>query len=91
MNFISLILSIIIKFYQLLISPLTQPSCRYLPTCSCYAMEAIKTHGPFVGLLLSIKRILRCNPFGGSGFDPVKTPINLLTQSSERTKLNVRS
>ncbi len=47
------------------------PSCRYTPTCSEYAIEAIKKHGPFKGLWLATKRILRCHPWGGHGYDPV--------------------
>lgn len=58
-------------FYQKCISPMTSPSCRFTPTCSQYAVEAIKKHGPFKGLYLAIKRILRCHPWGGSGYDPV--------------------
>mgnify|MGYP002239438652 CR=1 FL=1 len=46
-------------------------SCRFVPTCSEYAIEAIKKHGPFKGLYLAVRRILRCHPWGGSGYDPV--------------------
>lgn len=60
-----------IKFYRSYISPLTPPSCRFTPTCSQYALEAIQKHGPFKGLYLAVKRILRCHPWGGSGYDPV--------------------
>lgn len=60
-----------IKFYQHCISPLTPAMCRYTPTCSQYAKEAIIKHGPFKGGWLAFKRILRCNPWGGSGYDPV--------------------
>lgn len=60
-----------IYFYQRCISPHTPPVCRFTPTCSQYAVEAIKKHGPFKGLLLAVWRILRCNPWGGSGYDPV--------------------
>lgn len=60
-----------IRFYQRHISPLTPPACRYTPTCSQYAVEAIRKHGPFRGTWLAVKRILRCNPWGGSGYDPV--------------------
>lgn len=60
-----------IRFYQRCISPLTPPMCRYTPTCSQYAVEAIRKHGPLKGLWLAIKRIARCNPWGGSGYDPV--------------------
>jgi putative membrane protein insertion efficiency factor len=64
-------LILIVKFYQLVISPLKPQSCRFTPTCSAYAIEALKKHGPIKGVYLSIKRILRCNPWGGSGYDPV--------------------
>jgi putative membrane protein insertion efficiency factor len=60
-----------IRFYQLYISPLLGPSCRFTPTCSEYARQAILKHGPIKGLALAIWRILRCNPWGGSGYDPV--------------------
>jgi len=60
-----------VKFYQWFISPIIGQSCRYTPTCSAYTIEALKKHGPFKGLWLSIKRILSCNPWGGHGHDPV--------------------
>lgn len=60
-----------IRFYRKFISPLTPPSCRFTPTCSEYAIEAITKHGPFKGTWLAIKRVLRCRPGGGSGYDPV--------------------
>ena len=60
-----------IRFYQKAISPLTPPSCRYYPTCSQYAVEALRQHGPLRGTWLAARRILRCNPWGGSGYDPV--------------------
>lgn len=61
----------LIRFYQHCISPFTPAACRFTPTCSQYAKEAILKHGPLKGGWLSLKRILRCNPFGGSGYDPV--------------------
>jgi len=61
----------LIWFYRTAISPLKPPTCRFTPTCSQYAIEAIKKHGPLKGSWLALKRILRCHPFGGSGFDPV--------------------
>jgi putative membrane protein insertion efficiency factor len=61
----------LIAFYRSCISPLTPPACRYTPTCSQYAQEAIVKYGPFRGGWLALKRILRCHPFGGSGYDPV--------------------
>lgn len=60
-----------IRFYQIAISPLTPAACRFTPTCSQYAIEALRRHGPFKGLWLAVKRILRCHPWGGSGYDPV--------------------
>ncbi|MBQ7062796.1 MAG: membrane protein insertion efficiency factor YidD [Bacteroidales bacterium] len=62
---------LLIRFYQTCISPLTPAACRYTPTCSQYAKEAIIKHGPLKGSWLALKRILRCNPWGGSGYDPV--------------------
>jgi len=60
-----------IKVYQLIISPWMGPSCRYTPTCSQYGIEALKKYGPIKGLWLTAKRIIRCNPWGGHGHDPV--------------------
>ena len=60
-----------ILFYQRVISPYTPPSCRFTPTCSEYAKQAIMKHGPVKGIGLAVWRILRCNPRGGSGYDPV--------------------
>jgi len=60
-----------IKIYQLVISPWLGPSCRYTPTCSQYGLEAIKKYGPLKGGWLTLKRIARCNPWGGHGHDPV--------------------
>ena len=60
-----------IKLYQLLLSPLIGPSCRFTPTCSNYAIEAINKYGPIKGFWLSIKRISKCHPWGDSGNDPV--------------------
>ena len=61
----------LIRAYRLFISPLSVPNCRYSPTCSQYAIEAIEKHGAYQGTILSIKRISRCHPFAGSGYDPV--------------------
>lgn len=62
---------IIIRLYQILISPLSQGKCRFIPTCSNYAIEAINRHGVIYGIYLSTGRILRCNPFNPGGYDPV--------------------
>jgi putative membrane protein insertion efficiency factor len=61
----------LIEFYRREISPLTPPSCRYSPTCSAYAKEAIEVHGVWRGTMLAAWRLLRCNPFSRGGFDPV--------------------
>lgn len=71
MNLLSRLLIIPIRFYQLCISPMFPASCRFTPTCSQYAIEAIRKHGPLKGLWLAIRRLLRCHPWGGSGYDPV--------------------
>lgn len=61
----------IIKVYQGAISPYLPPSCRYTPTCSHYGIEALKKHGPIKGGWLTLRRFASCNPWGGSGYDPV--------------------
>ena len=75
MNILTLILIKLIKGYRFIISPLLGHSCRYLPTCSEYSIEALKVYGFFKGSYLSLKRILSCHPIkllgGGEGFDPV--------------------
>ena len=70
-HLMAMILVLPIRFYQICISPLLGPSCRFTPTCSEYAKQAILKHGPIKGLGLAIWRLLRCNPWGGSGYDPV--------------------
>ena len=60
-----------IKIYQFIFSPLIGKNCRYLPTCSEYAIESLKLHGLLRGLFFAIRRILNCHPFGGHGFDPI--------------------
>lgn len=61
----------LVRAYQILISPLLPKCCRFEPTCSNYALEAFKKHGPFKGLYLTIKRIIKCNPYHEGGYDPV--------------------
>jgi putative membrane protein insertion efficiency factor len=61
----------LVRFYQLAISPWTPPACRFTPTCSAYAIDALREHGALRGLWLSIRRIGRCHPWGGYGYDPV--------------------
>ena len=76
MNIFTYILIKLIKSYKYIISPLIGQSCRYLPTCSEYSVEALKKFGLIKGILMSLKRILSCHPIkflgGGDGFDPVK-------------------
>ena len=62
---------LIIKLYQIIISPLLGSNCRYQPTCSQYSVQALEQWGIFYGLFLSLKRIVRCHPWGDSGYDPV--------------------
>ena len=75
MEIITILLIKLIKFYKFLISPIIGHSCRYLPTCSEYSIEALKTFGFFKGLYLSLKRIFSCHPIkflgGGEGWDPI--------------------
>lgn len=68
---ITTIIVLPIRFYQLSISPMLPGACRYTPTCSQYAIEALRKHGPIKGGWLAIRRIMRCHPWGGSGYDPV--------------------
>ena len=81
MNFLTQILIKLIKGYKYFASPLLGHSCRYLPTCSEYSIEALQTFGFFKGSYISIKRILSCHPIkflgGGEGFDPVKKKIRI--------------
>ena len=64
-------LALPVRFYRYFISPLLPPSCRYTPTCSEYALQALAVHGPFRGTWLTIRRLGRCHPWGGHGYDPV--------------------
>lgn len=64
-------LILLVKIYQYCISPFTPPSCRFTPTCSQYAVEALRKYGPIKGGWLTLKRLSRCHPWGGSGYDPV--------------------
>ncbi len=65
------ILALPIQAYRLVLSPWVGHNCRYQPTCSCYALEALESHGAVRGGYLAVRRLARCNPFGGSGYDPV--------------------
>ncbi len=68
---ITWLLKVLVRGYQLIISPNFPQQCRYTPSCSQYMIEALEKHGPIKGLYLGIKRILSCHPWGGSGYDPV--------------------
>ena len=74
MNPVGLVLRALIRGYQLLLAPLIPQSCRYLPSCSAYAAEAVTLHGPLKGSVLAARCLARCHPWGGSGFDPVPLP-----------------
>ena len=65
------LLTALVRFYQTAIARMFPPACRYTPTCSQYGIEAIRKHGPLKGTWLAVKRICRCHPWGGSGYDPV--------------------
>jgi uncharacterized protein len=65
----------LVYFYKYAISPLTPASCRHVPTCSNYMIEAIKTHGPFKGFWMGIRRLSKCHPWGTHGYDPVPPKI----------------
>lgn len=68
---LTLPLFLVIRIYQLLLAPLLPPVCRFEPSCSRYSIDALRLHGPLRGGWLALRRIARCNPWGGSGFDPV--------------------
>ena len=67
----SFLLLAVIYIYQNFISPFLPARCRYTPTCSKYSKESIKKHGPYKGFILTFKRIIKCHPWGGSGYDPI--------------------
>ena len=67
----SFLLLVVIYIYQNFISPFLPARCRYTPTCSQYSKESIKKHGPYKGFILTFKRIIKCHPWGGSGYDPI--------------------
>ncbi|MEE0796589.1 MAG: membrane protein insertion efficiency factor YidD [Anaerovoracaceae bacterium] len=71
-SFFKKILILIIRFYQICISPLFPPTCRFTPTCSVYFIQALEKYGPVKGSYLGIKRILKCHPFHEGGYDPLK-------------------
>ena len=70
-NLLFLLLKLLIQFYRLTFSSFLGNECRFLPSCSEYALEALDKHGIIIGLFLTLKRVIKCNPLAGSGFDPV--------------------
>ena len=83
---VSWILVLPIVFYQKCITPYTPPSCRFRPTCSEYARQALLKHGPIKGMILAVWRIIRCNPWGGSGYDPVPDKFKLVPYKNASLK-----
>jgi putative membrane protein insertion efficiency factor len=79
---LSIVLRAAIRGYQAAISPLVGPRCRFAPSCSDYAAEAITRHGPVTGTWLALKRLARCHPWGGAGYDPV--PLHLCSGPHDR-------
>lgn len=75
-NILAFPLILLVRFYQVAISPFTPSSCRYDPTCSQYTIEALRKRGLIIGLWLSLKRIISCHPWGGGGYDPVPNKKN---------------
>lgn len=80
MVILSTLLILPIKMYQLLISPLFPPKCIYYPSCSSYCIESLKKHGPIMGLIYGLLRILRCSPFFKGGIDPVEEETSIKEQ-----------
>ena len=66
---------VLIRVYRVALSPIIGGSCRFEPTCSCYGLEAYRLHGPIRGTWLTARRVLRCHPLGGGGYDPVPLPV----------------
>ncbi len=85
LKFIGWVILIPVYIYKYAISPLTPASCRHIPTCSEYAVQAVKIHGPFKGFLLATRRISRCHPWGTQGYDPVP-PKDSSIEKSEKSK-----
>ena len=83
-------LIVAIRVYQLTLSPLFAGACRFEPSCSCYATEAVQVHGPLGGIALTLRRLLRCHPFRGGGYDPVP-PSSRLSSPISPTRPSVRA
>ena len=82
------LLTLLIRGYRYLISPMLGPNCRFYPTCSCYAEEAIAQHGSMKGSYLAARRILRCHPWHAGGYDPV--PVDCTTNEARRPPISGR-
>ncbi|MGN0604636.1 MAG: membrane protein insertion efficiency factor YidD [Oscillospiraceae bacterium] len=80
------ILSLLVKFYRRFLSPLKPPCCKYYPTCSAYALEALRKHGAVKGSVLSVWRLLRCNPYSNGGVDKVPEKFYLYTLKSRKRR-----
>jgi putative membrane protein insertion efficiency factor len=83
MNYMKKIALLLIRFYQLAISPHYPPCCRYYPSCSSYALEAVEKHGFLKGSFMALRRLLRCHPFHAGGYDPVPERVNAQIQCKE--------
>ncbi|NIM63104.1 MAG: membrane protein insertion efficiency factor YidD [Acidobacteria bacterium] len=78
----------LVRFYRRFVSPLLPPACRFEPTCSQYALEAIEMHGALKGGWLTLRRLLRCQPFSRGGFDPVPVPDTYAAEHPDATRTN---
>ncbi|NCC24795.1 MAG: membrane protein insertion efficiency factor YidD [Deltaproteobacteria bacterium] len=83
------VLVFLLRLYRTFVSPLYPPCCRYVPTCSEYAVEAVRMHGCLTGMSLALTRIMRCHPLGGSGYDPVPPPRSQSAAVYEASSLDV--
>ena len=84
-NILSYFLIAPIFVYRWIISPILPVACRYQPTCSAYAIDAIKSRGPLQGTALAVKRIISCHPWGGHGFDPVPDAVEVDENTKQKT------
>lgn len=80
----------LVRLYQMTLGPFLGGHCRFYPTCSAYSIEALQTHGALRGSWLTIRRLLRCHPFGGHGIDPVPPPLALPKNNAPQNTQNTR-
>jgi putative membrane protein insertion efficiency factor len=89
-SYIARAMCVTVRGYQLLLGPVLPPSCRFYPSCSNYAIDALRRHGPVSGLWLAVRRILRCHPWGGQGVDPVpeelRSPLSIVTHFRPKSR-----